>query len=74
MQFKNILLKRLILYIVIVSLFSACASSSRYIATPSSPPELGISSEDENLNVEIVSLIVPDGLGSWVKAPDGMNT
>ena len=50
-----------------VVFLSACATS-RYIEAPTTaPPELGISSSDDNLSVSVNSLILPGGPGSWVK-------
>lgn len=52
----------------LIFFFSACASSSRYIATPTTPPpDLDISCKDNNLGVTLNYLILPDGPGAWVK-------
>lgn len=54
--------------LIFTLLFSACASSSRYISAPTAPPpDLGISSRDDNLSVTLNYLILPDGPGAWVK-------
>lgn len=49
-------------------LHTACASNSRYVKAPTAlPPELEISASDDNLRVDVNYLIIPDGLGAWVK-------
>lgn len=54
--------------LIFTVLISACASSSRYITTPTAPPvDLGISSQNDNLSVTLNYLILPDGAGAWVK-------
>lgn len=55
-----------VIVILIVGFLSACAST-RYIEAPTKPPDLGISSQDTNLNITINHLIVTNGEGSWVK-------
>ncbi|MEK6691758.1 MAG: hypothetical protein AAB257_02075 [Nitrospinota bacterium] len=57
----------LILALFTSFLFYGCASG-RYIEKPETPPpHLGISSQDNNLNVSIDHVIVTNGPGSWVK-------
>lgn len=52
----------------LILFLSACASSSRYISSPSAPPpDLGLSCQDSDLSVTLNYLILPDGPGSWVK-------
>lgn len=66
--FKVEIIKDIITVLLIVGFLSGCASSSRYIATPTAPPpDLGISSKDDNLSVTLNYLILPNGLGAWVK-------
>lgn len=56
-----------LLALLSVALGMGCATT-RYVSAPAAPPpELGISSNDENLSVTVDSLIVPNGPGSWVK-------
>lgn len=55
------------LLLIIFFLFG-CASSQRYISKPSEPAhEIGISSKTKEISVNLNSLIVPNGPGSWVK-------
>lgn len=64
---KKTPMKLISLLVAILFLFSGCASS-RYITNPSTiPPDLGISSQDNNINVSLKYLILPNGDGAWVK-------
>jgi len=57
-----------VVIVLMVIFFSACASNSRYISKPTvPPPDLSISSRDDNLGLNLNYVIVPDGPGSWVK-------
>lgn len=61
-------MKRIALCMVVLFLFSGCATDSRYITTPSSlSQDLEISSRDNNLSANLNYLILPDGPGAWVK-------
>ena len=57
------------LAIIILSLFAlgGCAATTRHIANPSPPKDVGLKAAADELEVELHHVIVPDGPGSWVK-------
>jgi|GEM_PF-2748040 len=66
--FKVKAIRDVLITMLIVGFLSSCASSSRYISTPTAPPpDLGISCQDDKLSVTLNYLILPDGIGAWVK-------
>lgn len=60
------MIKRLFILFLMPVFISGCATT-RFIANPTSPRELKISGKDENLEVILNYLIIPDGPGAWVK-------
>ncbi len=60
------MIKRLFILFLIAVFISGCATT-RFISNPTLPQELKISGKDENLEVVLNYLIIPNGPAAWVK-------
>jgi len=60
------MIKRLFILLLMAVFVSGCATT-RFISSPTPPKELNISGKDENFEVVLEHIILPNGPGSWVK-------
>ncbi len=55
-------------FVLFLCSLAACATTGRYITTPSAPPpDLGIAASTEELRASLDYVLIPNGPGAWVK-------